>query len=210
MTEYWKSVGNSWCDFCRCFVRNDEFNKRQHDASERHQNSLRRKVQTLTRNAEREKKELERTNKALRKAGGRVAQVAATIEKEEIPPPLPIGIKAKVKKVKGPETLDDAEVYENVLAARAGIGEWESDPIQAQSTEVLEAKHEADEPLQATAERKVEGDVLQPAIIHKRRRDGADETLLQYRVETKALPEPVKHEEDEAVVFKKRKSKSNR
>lgn len=71
MTEYWKSVGNYYCEFCKFFVRNDEFSRRQHEASDRHQNSMKRQVRDIHRKTEQERRQKAQVDRELARIGGK-------------------------------------------------------------------------------------------------------------------------------------------
>ena len=196
MTEYWKSVGNYYCDYCKCFVRNDDFNRRQHEGSDRHQNSLKRQIRNIHRTTEKEKRDLNYANKELARIGGRTLEQRVS---QDQPKKVSIGVKHRPKKAsaKPADTLDDSTVYESVLAANALPGDW---TVTEEAEPLAIATHEdVKEPAETT-----------PSILRKRCRDGADEELLEYTVQVKAMPviEPVKLEEGATVTFKKRKPKT--
>lgn len=205
MTEYWKSVGNYYCDYCKLYVRNDAFNRRQHEASPRHQGALKRQVRDIHRKSEREAREALYVKKELARIGGKVAEPSLTAS--EVPKPINIG--TRPKKTQQPETLDDAEVSRLALAAQAIPGQWSS--VSTAEDEASTVKEAFDDEAEED-EKKPDMDLLEPQLIElsqKRRRDGADEDLLNFKVEAKKLALPV---DDDAstpsVSFKKKKNKT--
>lgn len=230
MTEYWKSVGNYYCNYCKCFVRNDEFNRRQHDASPRHQNSLKRQVRDIHRTSEREAREALFANRELAKIGGKInpslknpahADADATGPKKVM-----IGTRQKQKRREKVETLDDGSVYAQALASQAIPGQWTTmettAPAQSfraesgtgsQAVKLELEKQEVDGPGDADGETD-DASHFEPVSrpLARRRLDAPDEELLEYRVQRKQMvvPEDVKVEGEDItpVVFKKRKTKS--
>ncbi|CCG82113.1 U1 zinc finger domain protein [Taphrina deformans PYCC 5710] len=226
MTEYWKSVGNYYCDYCKVFVRNDAFSRKQHEASPRHENSLKRQVRDIHRNSEREARELAQANRELAKIGGKVALPVKPTDEG----PKRINIGSRPKKAEKISTLDDQDVYKSALAAQAIPGQWSTSKViesEAQNDE----KHDAKDDTQNAAidwtepVPEVEKDET-PASLLKRRRDGADLDLIGFKVEAKKtevldddsgdVSAPVSFKQknskiadtDSAVKFKKRRVKA--
>ncbi|KAF1826212.1 uncharacterized protein K489DRAFT_109691 [Dissoconium aciculare CBS 342.82] len=75
MSEYWKSTPSYWCKFCSQYVRDSAIEKRNHEASIKHQNNIQRSLRNLHKNHDREEREKQR-------AKDEVARL-----KGEIPPP---------------------------------------------------------------------------------------------------------------------------
>jgi hypothetical protein len=75
MSEYWKSTPSYWCKFCSQYVRDSAIEKRNHEASSKHQNNIQRSLRNLHKNHDREEREKQR-------AKDEVARL-----KGEIPPP---------------------------------------------------------------------------------------------------------------------------
>lgn len=217
MTEYWKSVGNYYCDYCKVFVRNDTFNRRQHEASPRHEGALKRQVRDIHRNSEKEARELLEANRELARIGGKTnleKKLAVTVPKK-------VNIGTRPKKVEKVDTLDDSTVYRAALAAQAIPGQWSTVEVPEDRT-----PRGGSQDRQTDDERKVklEGeeqigntppniDLVDREQSHhlKRRRDGADEELIKFRVETKvdkSLAEDDDGVDVPVISFKKKKSKS--
>lgn len=210
MTEYWKSVGNYYCDYCKVFVRNDAFNRKQHEASPRHENSLKRQVRDIHRNSEREARELAQANRELAKIGGKVALPTKPVDEG----PKKINIGSRPKKAERISTLDDQGVYRSALAAQAIPGQWstsrvvESEPDIENDEEDVEHKSGKVEIDWTEPVPDVEKDET-PATVLKRRRDGADMDLIGFKVEAKKTD---MHEDEPAdrsapVSFKQKKSR---
>lgn len=216
MSEYWKSVGNYWCNYCKTFVRNDAFSRRQHEASPRHEGALKRQVRDIHRKTEREARDLAHANRELARIGGKT-----TAPKPDDAGPRKINIGARPKKVERPTTLDDQDVYQAALAAQAIPGQWSTvESIDPESRHVAAlggvggGKDEGEQDvkpdpnsLETSQHAEEEQEGILPA---KRRRDGADEELLRFKVEARQLPVSLKSEDDSGAVnimFKKRKQK---
>ncbi|KAJ5380228.1 uncharacterized protein N7496_002656 [Penicillium cataractarum] len=60
MAEYWKSAPRFWCKQCKIFIRDTPFEKTQHEASPKHQGSLKRFLRDIHRNNEQQKRETQR------------------------------------------------------------------------------------------------------------------------------------------------------
>ncbi|OXV06479.1 hypothetical protein Egran_05752 [Elaphomyces granulatus] len=57
MAEYWKSTPRYWCKHCKVFIRDTPFERNQHDATAKHQSSLKRFLRDIHRNNEREERD---------------------------------------------------------------------------------------------------------------------------------------------------------
>ncbi|CAK4032267.1 related to formin binding [Lecanosticta acicola] len=57
MSEYWKSTPSYWCKFCSQYVRDTTIERKNHEATAKHQNSIQRSLRELHKNQEREKRE---------------------------------------------------------------------------------------------------------------------------------------------------------
>lgn len=205
MTEYWKSVGNYYCDYCKVFVRNDAFSRKQHEASPRHENSLKRQVRNIHRNSERESRELAQANRELARIGGKTAVPTKQVDEG----PRRVNIGTRPKKVEAAPTLDDQEVYRAALAAQALPGQWAStrkddgqEPLEdLPGTEASEDEEEDDKKseniIDWTEPRPEPPDEEHAKSALKRRRDGADEELMTFSVQQKKLAPAGDEDEDE-------------
>ncbi|KAJ6090176.1 hypothetical protein N7486_008991 [Penicillium sp. IBT 16267x] len=60
MAEYWKSAPRHWCKQCKIFIRDTPFEKTQHEASPKHQGSLKRFLRDIHKNNEMQQRETQR------------------------------------------------------------------------------------------------------------------------------------------------------
>ncbi|KAK5694011.1 hypothetical protein LTR97_009629 [Elasticomyces elasticus] len=60
MSEYWKSTPSYWCKFCSFYVKDTPLEKKNHEASGRHQGSIQKNLRDLTKNKEREERDKQR------------------------------------------------------------------------------------------------------------------------------------------------------
>ncbi|RMZ92423.1 hypothetical protein DV736_g307, partial [Chaetothyriales sp. CBS 134916] len=104
MSEYWKSTPKYWCKHCSSYVRDTAFERRQHESTAKHQNSLKRFLRDIQNNHEREEREKERARaevERLNKISGSGVVPLSTPAK--VPGPAPIFAKEKG----GQRTVDD-------------------------------------------------------------------------------------------------------
>jgi hypothetical protein len=205
MTEYWKSVGNYYCDYCKVFVRNDAFSRKQHEASPRHENSLKRQVRDIHRNAEREARELAQANRELAKIGGKVALPAKPADEG----PKKVNIGSRPKKAEKIDTLDDQDVYRSALAAQAIPGQWSTSKVlETQTEDKVEGGEENKSERPQIDWTEPVPDVESAAVL-KRRRDGADMDLIGFKVEAKKteLADDEPADGSAPVSFKQKKTK---
>ncbi|EME49485.1 hypothetical protein DOTSEDRAFT_143521 [Dothistroma septosporum NZE10] len=60
MSEYWKSTPSYWCKFCSQYVRDTSIERKNHEASAKHQNNIQRSLRELHKNKEHETREKQR------------------------------------------------------------------------------------------------------------------------------------------------------
>lgn len=77
MSEYWKSTPKYWCKFCSTYVRDTKFDRTQHDATPKHQNSIQRSLRTLHKENEREARDKDRAKAEVARLNGLVGGAAA-------------------------------------------------------------------------------------------------------------------------------------
>jgi len=73
MSEYWKSTPKYWCKFCKLFVRDTTLEKKQHEATPKHQSSIQRSLRDLHRSTEREEREKQRAKDEVARLNGIVS-----------------------------------------------------------------------------------------------------------------------------------------
>lgn len=210
MTEYWKSVGNYYCDYCKAFIRDDAFNRRNHEGSERHQNALKRQVRNIHKKHEQEARDQARTNRELAKMGAKVALVekkqdsaSRPVRAAPVAKKLNVGVRTKQEKV-----LEDAEVQRQMLAAQATAGQWEIVNGPGDATEQAVKKESQED--EDKAEMKPSGETNAQATLAqalKRSREGHDDEMLGYKVAVMTTPVDKDAEVGPTVAFKKRKPK---
>ncbi|KAJ6108320.1 hypothetical protein N7523_009643 [Penicillium sp. IBT 18751x] len=192
MAEYWKSAVSHpfayyyvtpltrsfipqprhWCKQCKIFIRDTPFEKTQHEASGKHQSSLRRFLRDIHKNNENQQKESQRAKtevERLRKAvgGGSSASSApsdAPSKRAAAPAPKPVSVEERKKQIAQLAEMGVA-VPDEYRGDIALAGEW-----------------------QTLSETKVDVEGLEGAAksigVRKRKHDGDEE-------EDEYIPEPV-------------------
>lgn len=77
MSEYWKSTPKYWCKFCKTYVRDTALEKKQHDATPKHQNNIQRSLRDLHKGHERDERDKQRANDEVARLNGIVAGKSA-------------------------------------------------------------------------------------------------------------------------------------
>ena len=73
MAEYWKSTPSYWCKFCHQYVKDTPIERKNHDASARHQNNIQRSLRELHKGKEREDREKQRAKDEVARLNGLVS-----------------------------------------------------------------------------------------------------------------------------------------
>lgn len=73
MSEYWKSTPSYWCKFCSQYVRDSPLERKNHDASGKHQNNIARSLRELHKGKEREDREKQRAKDEVARLNGLVS-----------------------------------------------------------------------------------------------------------------------------------------
>ena len=73
MAEYWKSTPSYWCKFCHTYVRDTGIERKNHEASAKHQNSIQRSLRELHKGKEREDREKQRAKDEVARLNGLVS-----------------------------------------------------------------------------------------------------------------------------------------
>ncbi|KAK5163010.1 hypothetical protein LTR04_002828 [Oleoguttula sp. CCFEE 6159] len=93
MSEYWKSTPKYWCKFCKTYVRDTIFEKKQHEATPRHQGNIQRSLRDLHRGHEREERDKQRAKDEVARLNGIVAGTSSSSGSTDAPwkrqPPTP-------------------------------------------------------------------------------------------------------------------------
>lgn len=72
MSEYWKSTPKYWCKFCKIFVRDTTLEKKQHEATAKHQNNISKSLRDLHKNQGREDRDKQRAKDEVARLNGLV------------------------------------------------------------------------------------------------------------------------------------------
>jgi len=72
MSEYWKSTPSYWCKFCEIYVRDTPGERKNHESTGKHQNSIQRSLRNLHKNKEREEREQQRAKDEVARLNGLV------------------------------------------------------------------------------------------------------------------------------------------
>ena len=78
MSEYWKSTPKYWCKFCQLFVRDTSLEKKQHESTPKHQNSIQRSLRELHKGKEREDREKQRAKDEVARLKGQAPRSSGT------------------------------------------------------------------------------------------------------------------------------------
>ncbi|KAK3716378.1 hypothetical protein LTR37_006528 [Vermiconidia calcicola] len=73
MSAQWKSTPTHWCKFCALYVRDTPLERKNHDASGKHQNNIQRSLRELHRGKEREEREKQRAKDEVARVNGLVS-----------------------------------------------------------------------------------------------------------------------------------------
>ncbi|KAK6380938.1 hypothetical protein, variant 2 [Exophiala oligosperma] len=136
MAEYWKSTPKYWCKHCSVYVKDTPFERRQHEATARHENNLKRFLRDIQNSHEKGEREKERAKsevERLAKIGGGTAQQASSLSSGTAAKPSSA---ASVRKQAAAPTAADQkrqwaqlaemgiQVPENYRAEMAMAGDW--------------------------------------------------------------------------------------
>ncbi|KAJ5388327.1 hypothetical protein N7509_010868 [Penicillium cosmopolitanum] len=163
MAEYWKSAPRHWCKQCKIFIRDTPFEKTQHEASPKHQGSLKRFLRDIHKNNEiqqrdsqRARSEVERLRQAV--GGGSSTAKDATPTHTAPPAPKPSDRSASIedrKKQMSQLAEMGVSIPQEYRADMSLVGEWQTlseTNVAAEGLEgasksigVRKRKHEGDE-----------------------------------------------------------------
>ncbi|KLJ08448.1 hypothetical protein EMPG_16134 [Blastomyces silverae] len=86
MSEYWKSTPKYWCKHCKTYVRDTAFERTQHEATGKHQGSLKRFLRDIHRNNERDERENQKAKNEVERLKGVVSGSPQTGDQQQRPP----------------------------------------------------------------------------------------------------------------------------
>jgi len=72
MSEHWKSTPSHWCKFCGIYVRDTTLERKNHEASAKHQNGIQRNLRELQKGKQREERERQRAKDEVARLNGLV------------------------------------------------------------------------------------------------------------------------------------------
>lgn len=70
MAEYWKSTPTYWCKFCSQYIRDTALEKKNHEASAKHQNGIQRSLRALHKKNDREERDKQRAKDEVARLNG--------------------------------------------------------------------------------------------------------------------------------------------
>ncbi|KAI7202684.1 hypothetical protein D0869_01200 [Hortaea werneckii] len=73
MAEYWKSTPSYWCKFCSIYVRDTTIERKNHEASGKHQNNIQRNLRELQKGKQREDRDQQRAKDEVARLNGIVS-----------------------------------------------------------------------------------------------------------------------------------------
>ncbi|GFF27276.1 uncharacterized protein C18H10.07 [Aspergillus udagawae] len=166
MAEYWKSAPRFWCKQCKIFIRDTPFEKTQHEASAKHQGSLKRFLRDIHRENERKQRETQKAKDEVErlrqtvagKPGAKDSDAAPWKRAPAAPPPAerPVSLEERKKQIAQLAEMGIAipDGYRGELAL---AGEW-----QTVSERVIRPDDDAEEGKPGSSigvrKRKMEGD----------------------------------------------------
>lgn len=196
MSEYWKSTPSYWCKFCSQYVRDTSLERKNHDASVRHQNNISRSLRELHKGKERETREQQRAKDEVARLNGLFSDKSGTARDASkpagsmprpAPAPAPANMNAAAQRKAHAEQLAAMGVAlpEDLQKQVTGVGNYHVvservvEPSNAGVTTVnrslaeilAEAKREPSE----VKEEEEEGEELTTASKRKHEHDGEEE-----------------------------------
>lgn len=184
MAEYWKSTPSYWCKFCSQYVRDTAIEKKNHEASGKHQNNIQRSLRDLHKKNDREEREKQRAKAEVARVNGIVSgKKTASGSGVKIEGLRDLGGSSKAA---GPQTNISAaqqrklhaeqlaalgvELPEDLKKEVTGVGGWQvvserviedEAPSERSMADVLKQEQEG--------ESKMKGDVRLSRGVHKRK-----------------------------------------
>ncbi|KJX94782.1 U1 zinc finger domain protein [Zymoseptoria brevis] len=89
MSEYWKSTPSYWCKFCSQYVRDSPLERKNHEASGKHQNNIQRNLRELHKGREREERDKQRAKDEVARLNGLVGDKSGSSKSTIQPPSRP-------------------------------------------------------------------------------------------------------------------------
>ncbi|OQD87758.1 hypothetical protein PENANT_c005G08984 [Penicillium antarcticum] len=166
MAEHWKSAPRHWCKQCKIFIRDTPFEKTQHEASPKHQGSLKRFLRQIHKDNEQQQRDSQRAKSEVERL--RQAVGGGSASDKDAAPPWKRNAQPAPKAAERPATLEERKkqiaqlaemgvaVPEEFRRDMALAGEWQTlsetkiEPTQGidgptKSVGVRKRKHEGEE-----------------------------------------------------------------
>jgi hypothetical protein len=131
MSEYWKSTPKYWCKFCKLFVKDTPFSKKEHDATPRHQGNIQRSLRTLHKENERSERDADRAKSEVERLKGVVSGAGSSGGKSAAPtftsagPPKQASAEERKRQIQQLAAMG-VVVPKEFRAEVAMPGEWET------------------------------------------------------------------------------------
>ncbi|CAI7568989.1 unnamed protein product [Penicillium glandicola] len=162
MAEFWKSAPRYWCKQCKIFIRDTPFEKTQHEASPKHQGSLKRFLRQIHNDNEQQQRDSQRAKtevERLRQAVGGGSSTDKDGAKGKAPPApkfteRPASLEERKKQMAQLVAMGVA-VPQEFRADMALAGDW-----QTTSETIIETKQGLEGPTKSVGirKRKLEGE----------------------------------------------------
>lgn len=194
MSEYWKSTPSYWCKFCSQYVRDTGLERKNHEASAKHQNNIQRSLRQLHKDKQIEEREKQKAKDEVARLNGMFdgkkssttkSPASATKPTQPAPPQLNTAAQRKAHAEQlaalGVELPDELKKevtgvgnYQVVNEREVEASEGESVSVHRSLAEILaESKKEEEE---NANEVKTEEEVKSTAKgVHKRKAEDDDE-----------------------------------
>ena len=135
MSEYWKSTPSYWCKFCHTYVRDTGIERKNHEASAKHQNSIQRSLRELHKGKEREDREKQRAKDEVARLNGLVSGKASSggagagvIGAKSVPSMAPPQLSAAAQRKAHAEQLAalGVQLPDEMKKEITGVGGWQT------------------------------------------------------------------------------------
>lgn len=182
MASHWKSTPSYWCKFCSTYVRDTLIERKNHEASGKHQNGIQRNLRELQKGKQREDRDKQRAKDEVARLNGLVDGKG----KSGSSVPLSAGgrtthsapkLSAEAQRKAHAEQLAalGVELPDELRKELTGVGGWETVSERVIYEDPIEPKKEDGEDGE-------EVKAVQSRGVHKRKaEDGEDEELAQKR-----------------------------
>ncbi|KAG0134092.1 hypothetical protein HOY82DRAFT_554715 [Tuber indicum] len=195
MSEYWKSTPRYYCKHCKMYVTDTPLSRKNHDASPKHQGSLKRFLRDLHRNNEREKaaaenakREVARLNALTGGPSTSASSSSSSATARPPPPRQPAGVLTDAERKRQMNELESLGVAlpDNYRAEMALMGEWKSTEVVPDAPEKkMTEKEKVQEEIRQDMKRKFEEE---EAERKWKVLDEDEKAIRSFKIETKSYP----------------------